>query len=70
MSALDIAEICEKLPPQKREEVADFARFLLSREQDIRWEDIIGTTAPRPRLEEFLQTSKADCDQTFDLERL
>jgi len=31
MSALNIAELCEALPPEKREEVADIARFLLAR---------------------------------------
>ncbi len=32
MSAAEFAELCVALPPDKREEVADFARFLLARD--------------------------------------
>jgi hypothetical protein len=41
VSALEIAGLCESLPPEKREEVADFARFLLARQHDARWEAIL-----------------------------
>lgn len=70
MSATEIAKLCESLPPEKRDEVADFARFLLSREQDERWENIVADTGSRPRLEAFLQASAAEQDEPLDLRRL
>ena len=70
MSALEIAELCEKLPPEKRDEVADFARFLLSRQQDESWETIIESTSSRPRLDAFVRESAAEGDELLDLHRL
>ena len=66
MSASEIAELCEALPPDKREEVADFARFLLEREQDARWESRIEDPRPRPRLDAFLRESAAESAETPD----
>ena len=65
-----LVEICEQLPPAKRAEVADFARFLLARESDQRWEQIIADPTPRPKLDEFLKQSKAEGSEPMDLERL
>lgn len=70
MSVAEIAKLCESLPPEKRDEVADFARFLLFREQDARWENIVDDPTPRPRLEAFLRDSSAEGDEPLDLRRL
>lgn len=70
MSALEIAELCEALPPDKREEVADFARFLLARTQDEHWEAILSEPKARPRLDAFLRGSAAEPDAPLDLLRL
>ena len=70
MSATEIAELCDALPPDKREEVADFARFLLARQQDERWEAILADGTPRPRLDAFLRESAAEADEALDLKRL
>jgi hypothetical protein len=70
MSALEIAELCDALPPEKREEVADFARFLLARQQDERWEALIADPKTRPRLDAFLRESAAEADEALDLRRL
>jgi len=63
-------DICEQLPAAKRVEVADFARFLLAREGDERWEQIIAETKPRPKLEAFLKESAAEGSEPLDLKRL
>lgn len=70
MSSLEIVELCDALPPEKRAEVADFARFLLSRQENERWEAIINDPSPRPRLEEFLSESAAEGDEVLNLQRL
>ena len=70
MSATELAELCDALPPEKREEVVDFARFLLARQQDEKWEEILANPAPRPRLDAFLRKSAAEGDETFDLNHL
>jgi broad specificity phosphatase PhoE len=70
MSATEIAELCDALPPEKREEVADFARFLLARQADERWESIISSPAPRPRLDAFLRESSTEAAESMDLKRL
>jgi hypothetical protein len=70
MSATEIAELCDALPPDKREEVADFARFLLARQQDARWEAVIADPNSRPRLDAFLRESATEADEALDLKRL
>lgn len=70
MNTTEIAELCDALPPDKREEVADFARFLLARQQDEHWEAIISDPEPRPRLNAFLRESAAEASEVFDLKRL
>ena len=66
----EVMDICEQLPAAKRVEVADFARFLLAREGDERWEQIIAETNPRPKLEAFLKESAAEGSEPLDLKRL
>lgn len=51
-------------------EVADFARFLLARQGDERWEQIISEPRPRPKLDAFLKDSAREGAQPIDLERL
>lgn len=70
MSATEIAELCDALPPDKREEVADFARFLLVRQQDERWEAMLNDPEPRPRLDSFLGEAATEADEVLDLKRL
>jgi len=70
MSASEITELCEALPPEKREEVADFARFLLARQDDASWESRIDDTQPRPRLDAFLRESAAEPSEPLDPRRL
>lgn len=70
MSAAEIAQLCDGLSPEKREEVADFVCFLLARQEDERWEAILDEPAPRPRLEAFLRESAAERDEPLDLSRL
>ena len=66
----ELIEICEQLPEAKRIEVADFARFLLAQQGDERWEQIISDPRPRPKLNEFLKSSKAEGSEPMDLDRL
>ncbi|MCU0794618.1 MAG: DUF2281 domain-containing protein [Akkermansiaceae bacterium] len=70
MSPAEITELCNALPPEKREEVADFVRFLIARQQDERWEAILADGTPRPRLDNFLRESAAETDEALDLKRL
>ena len=59
----EIIRLCEALPEEKRAEVADFARFLLSREEhpdDAAWERLLADERPRPKLETFARASKAE----------
>lgn len=58
----EIIQVCEALPPEKRREVVDFARFLLSQQEDEGWERLLADPEPRPRLDEFLSASAAEGD--------
>jgi hypothetical protein len=66
----ELIELCEKLPEAQREEVVDFARFLLARADDAAWEKAIAQPKPRPALDDFLKTSREEGSQPLDLERL
>lgn len=70
MSATEITELCEALTPEKREDVADFARFLLARQDDASWETRIDDPSPRPRLDAFLRESADEESEPLDLRRL
>jgi len=66
----ELIQICEALPEGKRVEVADFARFLLARQEDERWEQTIASTQRRPKLDEFLRQSAAEPATPLDHSRL
>ena len=66
----EIIQVCEALPPEKQSEVIDFARFLLAREEDDRWERSLAETRPRPRFDAFLRESAAEADEPLDPRRL
>ncbi len=67
----ELIRICEALAEDKRAEVADFARFLLSRQSDERWESTIAEAKPRPKLEAFLKASRAEGgEKPLDLDRM
>lgn len=50
--------------------MADFARFLLERQNDARWESLIDDPCPRPRLEAFLRESANESSEPLDPNRL
>jgi len=54
----------------KRPELTDFARFLLARPSDERWERIIASPTPRPKLDAFLNESAREPAEPLDLDRL
>ncbi len=66
----ELLKIYESLPAEKRAEVADFARFLLAREEDERWERLIAFEGPRPKLDAFLRQSAAEPATPMDFDRL
>lgn len=66
----ELLKICEQLPEAKRVEVADFARFLLAQQGDERWERIIASPAPRPKLDAFLKESAKEAAEPLDLDLL
>jgi hypothetical protein len=66
----ELIRICEALPEGKRSEVADFARFLLAREDDERWERTINSSQRRPKLEAFLRESAIEPATPLDPKRL
>lgn len=66
----ELIRICESLPETKRAEVADFARFLLARQDDDRWEELIESPEQRPKLDAFLRESAAEPSTPLDHGRL
>jgi hypothetical protein len=62
----ELIEICEQLPETERAEVADFARFLLSKHDDQAWERIIADPKPRPKLDEFVRAALAEGSEPLD----
>lgn len=66
----ELIRICESLPEPQRAEVADFARFLLARQDEDRWEQLLAAPGRRPRLEAFLSASAAEPATPLDLDRL
>lgn len=66
----ELLRICEALPTEKRQEVADFARFLLARSDDATWEKLLDDPKARPRLEAFVRESAAEDDEPLDPSRL
>jgi hypothetical protein len=66
----ELIRICEALPEAKRVELTDFARFLLAQQGDERWEQIIASPAPRPKLDAFLKESAREAAEPLDPDRL
>jgi hypothetical protein len=66
----EIIHVCEALPHDKRSEVADFARFLLARQNDEAWERRLAYPQARPRLDAFLRDSATEGDEPLDPNRL
>jgi hypothetical protein len=67
----ELVRICEALPEDKRVEVAAFAQFLLDRQGEARWEQIIEDSTPRPKLEAFMAASREEGGESpLDLERM
>ena len=69
----EIIRLCEALPDHKRAEVADFARFLLSRTEhpdDAAWEARLTDPKPRVKLTEFLREAAVEGEEPLDIKRL
>ena len=66
----EIVDICESLSVEKRTAVAEFARFLLSRTDDERWEQLISDPTRRPKLEAYVRESASEADEPMNLKRL
>jgi hypothetical protein len=66
----EILRVCELLPPDQQKEVADFARFLLARQDDERWEQLLADPHPRPKLDAFLKESATEPHEPLDPRRL
>ena len=67
----ELIRICEALPEDKLAEVADFALFLAGRQDDARWERSIADPTPRPKLEAFIEASRAEGgEKPLDLDRM
>jgi hypothetical protein len=66
----EIIQVCASLPEDKQTELADFARFLLARQDDEAWERRVASSPPRPRLDIFLRESAAEGDEPLDPSRL
>ena len=66
----EIVRVCKALPTEKQAEVADFARFLLARQDDEAWERRLAYPQSRPRLDAFLRESAAGGDAPLDLNQL
>jgi hypothetical protein len=66
----EIIRVCEALPADKQSELADFARFLLARQEDEAWERRLADPQSSPRLDTFLRESAAEGDEPLDSNRL
>jgi hypothetical protein len=71
----ELLDICEQLPDVEREEVADFARFLLAKHknilnQDEAWERTIADGKRRPKLDEFVRSALAEGSEPLDPEAI
>jgi hypothetical protein len=66
----ELLQICEQLPPAKRAQVTDFARFMLAQNQDEAWEATIDDPRPRPRLKAFMKAALEEGSEPLDPETL
>jgi len=69
-TAEEILEVCKALPEDKQAELVDFARFLLSRQDDEAWERLLNSKERRPGLDRFLKESALEGDEPLDPGRL
>jgi hypothetical protein len=69
-ATLELVRLCEALPEAKQTEVTDFARFLLEREGQDRWEAVEAEAEPRPKFEAFLREAATEKAEPLDLSRL
>jgi hypothetical protein len=69
-ATVEILEVCEALTPEKQAEVVDFARFLLARSEDEKWEQTLANPNGHPKLDEFVQKALAEGSEVFDPSRL
>lgn len=73
-----VLELCEQLSAARRAEVVDFARFLLHQESsgrdepdvDEAWEELIGETKSRPKLDAFVKAALAEGSEPMDPQQL
>ena len=70
MSTKELISICEQLPEEQRGEVADFARFLLAKQEDEAWEKSISDPRPRTKLDEFVRDALAEGSEPLDMDKL
>lgn len=70
MSTQELISIFEQLPEEQRSEVADFARFLLAKQEDEAWEQTLADPRRRPKLDEFVRESLAEGDGPLDADKL
>ncbi|MEA3209479.1 MAG: hypothetical protein QOE70_2536 [Chthoniobacter sp.] len=67
----EIIRVCAALPQERQREVIDFARFLLAQQGDERWEALLASKDPHPRLDAFLRESAAEGgEEPLDASRL
>ena len=66
----ELIRIYEQLSESKKVEVVDFARFLLARQGDERWEGIIADPKPLPKFDTFLCESRMERAEPLDPDRL
>lgn len=66
----ELLAICEQLPAAQQEEVAEFARFLLARNEDAAWERTIADPRPRPKLDAFVRAALAEGSEPPDPDNL
>ena len=66
----EIIQVSKALPDDKQSELADFAHFLLARQDDEAWECRLAYPQSRPSLDSFLRESAAEGDEPLDPNRL
>jgi hypothetical protein len=66
----EIIQLCDALPLEKQLELADFAHFLLARQDDEAWENLLAYPKSRPRLDSFLQDSATEGDESLNPNRV
>ena len=66
----ELVRICDALPREKRNEVTDFARFVLARESDEAWDRTLDHPSGHPKLDAFVRNAIAEGSEPLDLDRL